>query len=373
MRPPKAGPEFNAEPNPVLQALRGLPVARPPVWLMRQAGRYLPEYRLLRSRAEGFLQLCYTPALAVEITLQPVRRFGMDAAILFSDILVVADALGCRVEFVEGAGPRLDRIDGRDAIARLSGRRLHRHLAPVYEAVGELRTALPRETALIGFAGAPWTVAAYMVEGEGSREFHKARALARRDPDGFEKLIDLVAEATTAHLMAQVEAGAQVVQLFDSWAGVLPEPEFERWCITPTLRVVEALRAAHPEVPVIAFPRGAGALYRPFAETVPVAGVSLDTSIPLSWARRELGHRCLQGNLDPVALLVGGSGLLGEAQRILECLAGHRFIFNLGHGVLPDTDPDEVAALVDHVKAFRLPRAADSMACEAARSPEVEP
>ena len=349
--------------SPLLRVLRGLPVTHPPIWLMRQAGRYLPEYRLLRGRADGFLQLCYTPALAVEITLQPVRRFGMDAAILFSDILVVADGLGCSVEFVEGLGPRLDRVEGKAAVARLSGRRLHRHLAPVYEAVGELRGTLPTETALIGFAGAPWTVAAYMVEGEGSREFHKARAMARRDPDVFGKLIDLVTEATAAHLIAQIEAGAQVVQLFDSWAGVLSEPEFARWCIAPTLRVVEALAAARPEVPVIAFPRGAGALYRRFAEGVPVAGVSLDTSVPLGWARRELAHRCLQGNLDPVALLVGGPTLLDEAQRILECLAGHRFIFNLGHGVLPDTDPDEVAALVEHVKAFRLPQAA-LMGCE---------
>jgi uroporphyrinogen decarboxylase len=349
--------ESGVETNPMLRVLRGLPVARAPIWLMRQAGRYLPEYRLLRSRADGFLQLCYTPALAVEITLQPVRRFGMDGAILFSDILVVADALGCPVEFVEGLGPRLDRVQNEAAIARLSGDRLHRHLAPVYEAVGELRAALPRETALIGFAGAPWTVAAYMVEGEGSREFSRARAMARRDPDAFGRLIDLVADATAAHLIAQIEAGAQVVQLFDSWAGVLPEPEFARWCIAPTLRVVEALRSAHPEVPVIAFPRGAGALYRHFAEAVPVAGLSLDTGVPLSWARRELAQACLQGNLDPVALLVGGRPLLDEAQRILESLAGHRFIFNLGHGVLPDTDPDEVAALVDHVKAFRLPEA----------------
>jgi uroporphyrinogen decarboxylase len=337
---------------------------------MRQAGRYLPEYRSLRSRSDSFLQLCYTPALAVEITLQPVRRFGMDAAILFSDILVVADALGCPVEFVEGTGPRLDRVADRAAVSRLSGCRLHGHLAPVYDAVSELRAALPRETALIGFAGAPWTVAAYMVEGEGSREFHKARAFAQRDPDGFQKLIDIVVEATAAHLIAQIEAGAQVVQLFDSWAGVLPEPEFARWCIAPTLRVVEALRSAHPKVPVIAFPRGAGALYRRFAEAVPVAGVSLDTGVPLGWARRELAPKCLQGNLDPVALLVGGSGLLVEAQRILECLAGHRFIFNLGHGVLPDTDPDEVAALVDHVRAFPLPQAA-GMEREAGQSPEA--
>jgi uroporphyrinogen decarboxylase len=368
----KTAPRSVPETNPVLRSLHGAAVSRPPVWLMRQAGRYLPEYQALRRRAESFLQLCYTPSLAVEITLQPVRRFGMDAAILFSDILVVADALGCRVEFVDGTGPRLDRIDARPALARLSDQRLHRHLAPVYETIGELRTVLPHETALIGFAGAPWTVAAYMVEGEASKEFHRARAMARRDPDGFTELIDLVTEATAAYLVGQIEAGAQVIQLFDSWAGVLPEPEFARWCIAPTTRIVEALRAAHAEVPVIAFPRGAGTLYRQFAEAVPVAGVSLDTTVPLRWARSVLGHKCLQGNLDPVALLVGGDPLRGEAQRILECLAGQQFIFNLGHGVLPETDPSEVAALVDYVKAFRLPQT-DAVEPGAGLSAQAEP
>ena len=339
----------------VLQALRGAAVSRAPIWLMRQAGRYLPEYQELRRQAGSFLQLCYTPSLAAEVTLQPVRRFGMDAAILFSDILVIPDALGCRVAFVEGKGPKLDRIDDRAAIARLSARRLHRHLAPVYETIGKVRAALPSETALIGFAGAPWTVAAYMVEGGGSKEFHRARAMARRDADRFAELIDLVTEATSAYLLAQIEAGAQVIQLFDSWAGVLAEPEFERWCVAPAARIVDALERAHPDVPVIAFPRGAGPLYRRFVQAVPVDGVSLDTAVPLAWARHELDQVCLQGNLDPVALLVGGEARRGEAQRILESLAGQRFIFNLGHGVLPETDPDEVAALVDQVQAFRLP------------------
>jgi uroporphyrinogen decarboxylase len=322
---------------------------------MRQAGRYLPEYRALRQQAESFLELCYTPELAVEITLQPVRRFGMDGAILFSDILVVADALGCAVEFVEGQGPQLAPVRTRADLARLSLADLPSHLEPVYATVRRLRERLPQEVALLGFAGAPWTVAAYMVEGHGSKEFSQARTLARRDPACFAALIDLLTEATSAHLLAQIDAGAQVVQLFDSWAGVLPEPEFVRWCQEPAARIVAALKRARPDVPVIAFPRGAGALARAYLDAVPVDGLSLDTTTPLAWARRALREACLQGNLDPVALLVGGRTMIDEAERIVAALAGSRFIFNLGHGVLPDTDPDAVAALVDHVKALRLP------------------
>jgi len=339
----------------VLDMLAGRYSARPPIWLMRQAGRYLPEYRALRQQAGSFLELCYTPDLATEITLQPVRRFGLDAAILFSDILVVADALGCPVAFVEGRGPQLQPVRHRAALARLDLTRLKAHLAPVYETVRRVRAALPASTALIGFAGAPWTVAAYMVEGEGSKEFYAARAFARSDPDGFGGLIELLCDATTAHLLAQIEAGAQIVQLFDSWAGVLPEPEFVRWCQVPAARIVAALKQAHPEVPVIAFPRGAGVLYRSYAAAVPVDGISLDTTVPLAWARRELAGVCLQGNLDPVALLAGDAVWRAEAGRIIQALAGRRFVFNLGHGVLPDTDPAAVGGLVDFVKAQRLP------------------
>lgn len=339
----------------LVNALAGRPVPRPPVWLMRQAGRYLPEYRALRQQTGSFLDLCYTPALAVEITLQPVRRYGMDAAILFSDILVVPDALGCTLEFVEGQGPKLAAVRDRAAVARLDLVELEDRLAPVYTAVRRLRRDLPPETALIGFAGAPWTVAAYMVEGEGSKDFVAARTLARRDPACFAALIELLIEATTAHLLAQIDAGAEVVQLFDSWAGVLPEPEFVRWCQEPAARIVRALRQARPDVPVIAFPRGAGALYRAYQEAVAADGLGLDTAVPLGWARRTLGEVCLQGNLDPVALLVGGSTMRAEAERIVAALAGSRFIFNLGHGVLPETDPASVGALVDYVKSLRLP------------------
>ncbi len=344
----------------VLRALRCQPVARPPIWLMRQAGRYLPEYRALRARAGSFLDLCYTPELAVEITLQPVRRFGMDAAILFSDILVVADALGCPVTFVEGIGPKLQPVRSAADCARLRPGDLAGKLAPVYATLRALRRELPVGTALIGFAGAPWTVAAYMVEGEGSKEFYAARAFAWRDAAGFAGLIELLTEATIEHLRAQIEAGADVLQLFDSWAGVLPESEFRRWCQQPVERIVRALKAEHPEVPVIAFPRGAGSHLRSFATAVPVDGLSLDTSVPVAELRRALPELCLQGNLDPVALLAGGAAALEEASRIVAALASGPFIFNLGHGVLPDTDPEAVAALVKHVKSLRLPGSPDA-------------
>jgi uroporphyrinogen decarboxylase len=326
--------------------------ARPPIWLMRQAGRYLPEYRALREAAASFLDLCYTPELAVEITLQPVWRFGLDAAILFSDILVVPDALGCGVRFEEGSGPRLAPVRTKPDLVRLRVAELKERLAPVYAAVRQLRERLPEDTALIGFAGAPWTVAAYMVEGETSKEFAQARTLAQREPALFGGLIELLTEATTAHLLAQIEAGAQVVQLFDSWAGVLPEPEFVRWCQQPAARIVAALKAARPDVPVIAFPRGAGALYPAYQAAVAADGLGLDTGVPLAWARHALPGVCLQGNLDPVALLVGGRTMLAEAERIVAALAGRHFVFNLGHGVLPETDPDSVAALVDFIKSL---------------------
>jgi uroporphyrinogen decarboxylase len=349
---------FDAEPaqtrsRPVLiDVLAGRACPRPPIWLMRQAGRYLPEYRSLRQEAASFLDLCYTPELAVEITLQPIRRFGMDAAILFSDILVVPDALGCDVRFEEGTGPKLTPVRTRDDLRRLSPDGLLDRLAPVYATLRLLRERLAEETALIGFAGAPWTVAAYMVEGETSKDYAHARTLAQREPALFGALSELLVEATTAHLLAQIEAGAQVVQLFDSWAGVLPEPEFVRWCQEPAARIVVALKAARPDVPVIAFPRGAGALYPGYQEAVAADGLGLDTTVPLAWARRVLPGVCLQGNLDPIALLVGGRTMRAEAERIAAALAGSPFIFNLGHGVLPETDPDAVGELVHLVKSL---------------------
>ena len=335
-------------------ALRGAKIARPPIWLMRQAGRYLPEYRALRRKAPDFLTFCYTPELAAEATLQPVRRYALDAAIVFSDILVVPDALGCRVRFEDGAGPKLEPQRDRAAIARLRTKVDPERLAPVYETIRQVRRSLPAETPLIGFAGAPWTLAAYMVEGGSAPEFYGARAFALSQPEAFGGLIERLEEAVFDHLAAQIEAGVEVVQLFDSWAGILPEPEFVRWCEMPAGRIVRRLKARYPEVPAIAFPRGAGVLYQRFCNAVPAEGVSLDTSVPLGWARQVLTGVCLQGNLDPAALLAGVEVACRDAKRIIDTLADRAFVFNLGHGVLPQTDPEVVAALVDYVKSVRL-------------------
>jgi uroporphyrinogen decarboxylase len=340
----------------LMDALNNTPVARSPIWLMRQAGRYLPEYRVLRQRAATFLEFCYTPELAAEATLQPVRRYGLDAAILFSDILVIPDALGCRVWFEDGAGPKLEAVRDAAALERLRASIDLERLAPVYEATRLVRQNLPSGTALIGFAGAPWTLAAYMVEGGSAPDFHTARVFALRQPDVFARLIDLLSEAVLVHLAAQIDAGADVVQLFDSWAGILPEPEFVRWCEVPAACIVRRLKARYPEVPVIAFPRGAGVSYQRFVMAVPVDGISLDTRVPLGWARKALPGVCLQGNLDPAALVAGGEVACREARRIIEALDERPFVFNLGHGVLPQTDPLAVGALVDYVKSVRLPQ-----------------
>jgi uroporphyrinogen decarboxylase len=338
----------------LMDALRNTPVARPPIWLMRQAGRYLPEYRALRQQAATFLEFCYTPELAAEATLQPVRRYGFDAAILFSDILVIPDALGCRVRFEDGRGPKLEAVRDGAAIGRLREAIDRTRLAPVYEAIRLVRQNLPAGTALIGFAGAPWTLAAYMVEGGSSPDFHTARAFALRQPDSFARLIELLSKVVLEHLAAQIDAGADVVQLFDSWAGILPEPEFARWCEVPAGRIVRRLKARYPEVPVIAFPRGAGVSYQRFVTAVPVDGISLDTSVPLGWAREALPGVCLQGNLDPATLVAGGEIACREARRIVETLGERPFVFNLGHGILPQTDPLAVDALVDYLKSVRL-------------------
>ena len=341
--------------KPLLAALAGQQRRRPPVWLMRQAGRYLPEYRELRRSVRGFLDLCYSPDLAVEITLQPIRRFGFDAAILFSDILVVPDALGTEVRFVEGEGPQLAPFRNEAGLAELNLQSFDAHLEPVYATVRRLRTEVPPGVTLIGFSGAPWTLAAYMVEGCGSKEFLAARRMARQQPALFGALIDLLSDAVVRYLSAQVTAGAEVLQLFDSWAGVLPESELRRWCFEPTQRIVSALRARHPEVPVIAFPRGIGASYEAFTREVPVQGISLDTTVPVGWAARSLRHEpslCLQGNLDPVALLGSGSNLVAEAARIVSAYDERPFIFNLGHGVMPETPPESVSRLVDYLKSL---------------------
>jgi uroporphyrinogen decarboxylase len=343
--------------KPLLRALDGHVAARPPIWLMRQAGRYLPEYRAIRSRVRGFLDLCYTPDLAVEVTLQPIRRFGLDAAILFSDILVVPHALGAEVGFVEGEGPRLEPIRTAAAVEKLGTARFDERLAPVHAALRGILPELPADVALIGFAGAPWTLAAYMVEGRGSKDFLEPRAMARREPALFQTLIDKLTAAVVRFLRTQAEAGAEVVQLFDSWAGVLPPAEFRRWCIETAREIVAALRASHPRLKVICFPRGAGAGYGEFAARVRPHGLGLDTTVDPAWAAARLtaDGACLQGNLDPVALLAGGDAMLAEADGILAAMAGRPLIFNLGHGVLPPTDPDEVGRLVDHLRSVDGP------------------
>lgn len=336
-----------------LDALKGKTTARPPFWLMRQAGRYLPEYREVRAGAENFLHFCYTPDLAVEVTLQPLRRYGMDAAILFSDILVVPDALGQDVAFKQGEGPVLSPIRDVDGLSVLEPDGLLDNLAPVFETVSRLSREIPETTALIGFAGAPWTVAVYMVEGRGGTECGTARTWAYRDPEGFAKLIDILVDGTSRYLIEQVNRGAEAVQLFDSWAGVLSESQFRDWVIEPNRKIVEAVKAVHPDVPVIGFPRGAGVLYPEFVRRTGVDGVSLDTTVPVDWAAEAVQPLCtVQGNLDNQALVAGGAAMDREVTHILETLGKGPFIFNLGHGILPHTPPEHVARVADMIKGW---------------------
>jgi uroporphyrinogen decarboxylase len=339
--------------KPLLRVLAGGPSMPPPIWLMRQAGRYLPEYRALRAKAASFLDFCFTPELAVEATLQPIRRFGFDGAILFSDILVVPHALGQPVRFAEGQGPLLEPIRTAEDMDRLSAAGLVDRLAPVFEILRRLAAALA-ETTLIGFAGAPWTVASYMIEGAGGSDFVNARRMAYEAPDLFARLIDLLVESTIDYLAAQAAAGAEVLQIFDSWSGALAEPERRRWSLEPLARITRRLKDLHPEVPVILFPKGAGLLYGDFARHSGAAAVSLDSGIPLDWAAGELQpHLALQGNLDPVLLLVGGAALDREVDRILERLGQGPFVFNLGHGILPETPLPNVERLVARVRRAR--------------------
>jgi len=344
---------MNTEPKKLLlAALAGETLSRPPIWLMRQAGRYLAEYRAVRAKAGSFLKLCYTPELAAEVTLQPIRRFGFDASILFADILLLPNAMGQKLDYREGEGPVLEPIRSLEALKALGEPDIHATLSPVYETVRLLRRDLPADCTLIGFAGAPWTVATYMVEGRGGNDQAAAKTWAYQDPDGFQVLIDRLVTATIDYLSRQIEAGAEVVQLFDTWAGVLPEADFRRWCVEPARRIVLGLREKHPAVPVIAFPRGAGANYPLFAEFV--QGLSLDTSVPLAWAASALQRKlAVQGNLDPRYLVAGGATMRREILRLLNNLGHGPYIFNLGHGIVPETPPDHVAALVNTVKMWQ--------------------
>jgi uroporphyrinogen decarboxylase len=338
----------------LLQALHRRVTDRPPFWFMRQAGRYLPEYQRLRARGPDFLRFCYTPELAIEATLQPIRRYKPDAAILFSDILVVPDALGRGVRFVEGKGPVLQPLAGMDDVRSLEPLRVGEHLAPVFATVRGLAAALPGDVALIGFAGAPWTIALYMVEGSGGTDGGRARDWAYRDPDGFAALIEVLVEATVSYLDRQIAAGAEAVQLFDSWAGLLAAEEFRRWVIGPTTAIVRRLHGKYPNVPVIGFPRGAGILYREYMRATGVDAIGIDAAVPIDWAEAELQQSCaVQGNLDNYLLRAGGPGLDHATQRLLLGLGKGPFVFNLGHGILPDTPPAHVARVADAVREFR--------------------
>ncbi len=321
---------------------------------MRQAGRYLPEYRAVRATTRSFLDFCYTTDKAVEVTLQPIKRFGLDAAIIFSDILVVPDALGQKVWFEEGEGPRLEALTDPVQFGQLSRARLAEHLAPVYRAITATRAALPSETALLGFAGAPFTLACYMIEGGGSRDFAKVKLWAYRHPDSFGLLIDLLVDAIVDHLTYQIDAGADAVQLFDSWAGILPEEQLFGWSLEPMIRIAHSLHARHPKVPIIAFPRAVGPAALMYRRPDAFAALSIDTGIGAHWAAQELQpHICIQGNLDPLMLVAGGTALEREANRILNKLGHGSFIFNLGHGVVPQTPPEHVAELVEIVRHWK--------------------
>jgi len=335
----------------VLRVLGGEAVWPPPVWLMRQAGRYLPEYRALRAQAGDFLKLCLSPEMAAEITLQPIRRFGMDAAILFSDLPIVSWGLGQDLRYAEGEGPVLPPIRDAAGVEALSPARVAGRVAPVWETVRRVAAELGHAT-LIGFSGAPFTVACYMVEGHGSREFAAARLMAYRDPALFQALIDRIVEGNLVYLRGQADAGAEVLMLFDSWAGMLPPAEFRRWVIAPTARIVAALRETHPHVPVIGFPRLAGAMLAEYARGTGARGVAIDTAMnPVAAADMVPPTIALQGNLDPLAVVAGGPAMRAGATAILDALRGRPHIFNLGHGLVPQTPPEHVGELVELIRA----------------------
>jgi uroporphyrinogen decarboxylase len=340
--------------KPLLRVLAGEREPIPPLWLMRQAGRYLPEYRELRGQAAGFLDLCFDPKRAAEITLQPIRRFGFDAAILFSDILVVPHALGQCVSFVEGEGPRLDALKEPAALGRLRNELDHAALAPVYDTIARVRQDLPPAVTFVGFCGAPWTLATYMIAGQGTADQLPARLFAYEYPDALAKLIDLLVDVSADYLVRQFKAGVDAVQIFDTWAGILPAREFEMWCIRPHARLVEKLRAEIPGARVIGFPRGAGTELGRYLDAVAVDTVGLDWTIELEFARTMIQkRRPVQGNLDPLALLAGGAALDRSIDAILAALSEGPFIFNLGHGVLPETPLSHVERLVERVRRSR--------------------
>jgi uroporphyrinogen decarboxylase len=337
-------------PRRMLQALGGEAISPPPIWLMRQAGRYLPEYRATRTQAGGFLDLCYRPDLAAEVTLQPIRRYGFDAAILFADILIVPDALGRRVRFLEGEGPQLEPLRTRDDIARLDRKASAAKYAIIAETVQRLRQDLPSETTLIGFCGAPWTVATYMIGGAGSSDQAAARTFAYRDPEGFQQLIDVLVETSADYLAGQVAAGADALQIFDSWAGNLPEDEYRRWIIAPTKALMAALQARGVKCPVIGFPRGNPLHLDEYLAATGVAAIGCDTTVTLATMKSLAAKTTVQGNLDPLLLVAGGGRMDARIDELVGALRERPFVFNLGHGIVPETPPEHVARLVDRVR-----------------------
>lgn len=342
--------------KPLLRALYGEAVWPPPMWLMRQAGRYLPEYRAMRANVGGFLELCTTPELAAQVTLQPIRRFGFDGAILFSDLPMVPWALGQGLTYREGEGPILPPLRDAPGVAALDVDRVAGAIEPILRTVRLVRAALAAEgfadCTLIGFAGAPFTVACYMVEGGGSRDFAATRAMAYREPALFARLLDIVRDATITYLAGQIEAGAEAVMLFNSWAGLLPPRQFRAHVVQPTQHIVAELARRHPSVPVIGFPRLAGALLGDYAGVTGVQAVGMDTSMdPSLVAGMVPSHVALQGNLDPLALVAGGTSMAEETYAILRAMRGRPFVFNLGHGIVPQTPPEHVARLVELVRA----------------------
>ena len=340
--------------KPFVEVLAGHKQAVPPIWMMRQAGRYLPEYREVRAKAGGFLDLCFSPEFAAEVTLQPIRRFGFDAAIIFSDILVLPYALGRSVRFEVGEGPRLDPLDSPKKINALAPEADFEKLEPVYEALRRVRRDLDPHVALIGFCGAPWTVATYMVAGQGTPDQAPARMMAYQHPESFAKIIDTLVENSITYLVAQLKAGANVLQIFDTWAGVLPPREFQRWSVEPTRRIVEGVRKKVPGAKIIGFPRGAGALLPGYVEATGVDAVSIDWAAEPGLVRDRVQSKvAVQGNLDPLVLIAGGAALDRAVDDVLDNYAQGRLIFNLGHGIQPETPIAHVEQMVKRVRAYR--------------------
>lgn len=323
-----------------------------PIWLMRQAGRYLPEYREVRKQVGSFLGLCYNSSLATEVTLQPIRRFGFDAAILFSDILVVPHALGVDVRFDEG-GPLLNPIDFRKPVPALNEKEFLSNLSPVFETVSNLSQQLPKETALIGFSGSPWTLACYMVEGKGSKAFDNVRIATYQHPEAFDQLISTLTDAVTIYIAEQISQGAEVIQLFDSWSGVVSAEGFEHYVVQPTKKIVSKLKAIAPDIPIIGFPKGAGIHYTHYIEETGIDAIGIDYTLPPVWIKKQFGNKvAIQGNLDPAVLLSSKEKIKDEALKLLDQLANKAYIMNLGHGILPTTPPEHVEFLINTVRNY---------------------